>query len=209
MGRPGVNVANFAHIVPATVTHLTALEALGSLLTVMPNLSRQSATLLLALIWVETGRGNVVQHNVGNLTAGASWTGAVWRPPWFELKPDASPRLQTLHALMLQGKAPSAFRAYETSEAGFRDFANVLNRQFPEVLAAATTGSADQLVNALKRRYSADYGKSHVQTFQRLQAEFAPLTAGMPAGTVAPAGANLSALALLFAKHALSKGFFS
>lgn len=177
---------------PATRTPVTAERARDALLSVLPGLSRQAATLLLALVWVETGRGNVINNNPGNFSAGASWSGEAWRPPWYL---DTS---HPQHARMLAGQAPSAFRSYPTLAAGFEDFAVGLVRTFPTVLAAAATGDPAAFVRALHDSgYSRDYTAAHIGTFSALQHELAPIVASLPASSSAVGGLGLALGALL------------
>lgn len=164
----------------------------------MPGIDRESASLLLALIWVETARGHVVNNNVGNITASDAWPGGAWRPPWFA--PSSDPHLAELHARMLAGQAPSAFRAYDSLPEGFADFARVLQHTFPSVLEAARTGDAAAFVSALHdSRYSTDYNARHIPTFRDLSAKFASLVASFPAGVAGgvAGGAALAAIGLL------------
>jgi len=169
-------------IVPATPTPITAEQARVALVAVMPGIDRESGALLLALVWMETARGHLLNWNAGNITAGAKWTGAAWRPPWFELADaQASPKLLELHERMLHGQAPSAFRAYGSLLEGFQDFANVLRSQFQSVLVAARTGDARAFVTALHDSgYSRDYSPAHVPGMTALQAELGQQFAGFP-----------------------------
>ncbi len=179
------------HEVPAVSTQISAEHARDALRASMPGIDRESAALLLALIWVETGRGHVTNNNVGNITASDAWTGGAWRPPWFA--PSSDPHLAELHARMLAGQAPSAFRAYDSLPEGFADFARVLRQNFPSVLAAAATGDAASFVNALHNsRYSTDYNASHIPTFRDLAAQFAALVASFPGGVAGGAGVGLA-----------------
>lgn len=162
------------NIVPATVTQLTAAEAAGHLVAALPRLSRDAALLVLALCWVETGRGKAIQWNPGMVTAAENYQGYAWRPPWYEDRGDLTPRMRTLHELMLKGKAPKAFRAYQSASEGFKDWAAVLTKRYQNVLQAASTGDPSRFVAELKKGYSADYGPAHVKTFAHLQRELAP-----------------------------------
>jgi hypothetical protein len=185
------------HVVPTVATQISAEHARDALRASMPGIDRESAALLLALIWVETGRGHVVNNNVGNITASDAWPGGAWRPPWFA--PSTDPHLAELHARMLAGQAPSAFRAYDSLPEGFADFARVLQHTFPSVLEAARTGDAAAFVSALHdSRYSTDYNARHIPTFRDLAAHFAALVSSFPAGAAAVAGGGvLAALGLL------------
>lgn len=146
--------------------------------------SRTAFPLLMALVWIETGRGKSVQnHNFGNITAGKSWPGDAWRPPWFDFDGGTAitERNTHLHEEMLKGRAPSAFRAYDTPEAGALDFVRTLRTSFPEVLEAAELGEPDGFRVALSRKYSGDYkNPKSTPTLAQLQAEFQPFAADLP-----------------------------
>lgn len=172
------------HIVPAVHTPLSAEQARVLLVAAMPGIDRDTGTLLLALIWIETGGGNLVNFNAGNITASDRWEGAAWRPPWFLVDANSSPKMVALHEAMLHGKAPSAFRAYASALEGFQDFARVLRANFPSVLAAARTGNAADFVRALHDSgYSRDYTQAHVPNMIHLQEQLAPQFAGFPPGS--------------------------
>jgi len=192
------------HVVPAVSTPISAEHARDALLAASPGLDRESAALLLALIWVETGRGNLQNWNVGNITANDAWPGGAWRPPWFAPN-QTSPHLAELHERMLRGQAPSAFRAYDSAPEGFRDFIAQLRHTFPTVLEAARTGNPATFVQALHdSNYSRDYTFAHVPTFAQLREHFGPLVASLPAG-VAGAGGVASALGLALVLLALRR----
>jgi len=168
-------------IVPAVVTPITAEQARVALVAAMPGIDRETGTLLLALIWIETGRGHLMNFNAGNITAGPQWPGDAWRPPWFDLSTATTPHLLELHEKMLHGQAPSAFRSYDSLLAGFQDFAHVLQHQFKSVLEAAKTGDARAFVAALHDSgYSRDYSPAHVPSMTALQAELGQQFAGFP-----------------------------
>lgn len=168
-------------IVPAVATPITAEQARVALVAAMPGIDRETGSLLLALVWIETARGHLMNWNAGNITAGPRWEGAAWRPPWFELNEASTPKLVELHERMLHGTAPSAFRAYNSLLEGFQDFARVLRSQFPSVLAAAATGDARTFVQALHDSgYSRDYSPAHVPSMTQLQAELGQQFAGFP-----------------------------
>lgn len=171
------------NVVPMQTTPISQLQAVNGLLAVMPELSRESASLLLALIWIETGAGKSLQNNnVGNISAGSSYTGSAWRPPWFpEPAPDASARTRHLHEEMLAGRAPSAFRAYPSLVEGFQDYKAQLLRSFPEVIRAAETGDAHTFTTALGQKYSKDYANNEPAAVNigKLQNSFLPLLGGL------------------------------
>lgn len=112
---------------------------------------RELAELMLAQHWLETGRDKSMYHfNWGNLSAGSSWEGDVWRPTWYEVGPDSSARDRRLHELMLEGKVPSAFRAYPSAEAGVRDYIALLRKpRFQPMLRAAATGDVQAFARAI------------------------------------------------------------
>ncbi len=191
--------------VPATVTPLKPVEAAGRL-RAYPETNRDSGPLLLALIWVET-TGRPIAHNVGNITASDRYDGEAWRPPWFEVGPQSSPRLLELNRRMREGKAPKAFRAYPSFADGFHDYMSQLQRNFPEVLQAANTGNATEFVDALSLKYSTDYGPKHYRSFAGLQKQFEPFFKDLSAShrsTSLPRNAAGEAL-LLFGAYMLAK----
>jgi hypothetical protein len=196
-------------VVPAVRTPLSAERARDALLAALPGLDRETAALLLALVWVETGRGGLMNNNAGNISAGPSSAGTVWRPPWFEVTPQmaAKPDLMLLHARMLKGEAPSAFRAYSSPAEGFADFARLLRGTFSSVLAAAGTGDPASMVRALHDSgYSKDYGPRHIGTFAELRSLFLPLVAQLPAGASSAAGAGVGlAIAAGLGLYALNR----
>lgn len=152
--------------------------------------------MLAVLASIETARGRAVQnHNVGNITAGPSYPGPVWRPPWFDPAEAAgNPRFEALHRAMLAGKAPSAFRAYADRAEGVADFARVLSRDFPEVMSAALVPNADAFRLALAKRYSPDYrNPATTASLAKLMSEFGI----KPTGGAVAGGAVALALLLL------------
>jgi hypothetical protein len=170
-------------IVPAVATPITAEQARVALVAAMPGIDRESGALLLALVWIETARGHLMNYNAGNITAGPQWPGNAWRPPWFEVNAETAlhPHLIELHEKMLHGQAPSAFRAYGSLLEGFQDFAHVLQHQFKSVLDAAKTGDARAFVAALHDSgYSRDYSPAHVPSMTALQSELGQQFAGFP-----------------------------
>lgn len=122
------------------------------------SLTRETAELLLAQILIETDWARAMwRFNWGNITAGASWPGAVWLPSWHTLTPTSSERDRDLHAKMLLGKAPRHFRAYNSHEEGSRDYAKlVLSASYAPLLAAAKTGDASVFARAVQTRYCPD-----------------------------------------------------
>ncbi len=181
-----------------TTTPLTKAQALSALQTAWgPGLTREQARGLLSLVWIETARGNLQNYNPGNLTAGSGYTGKVWRPPWYyEPSAGASQRTVDLHTAMLRGKAPSAFRAYDSAAAGFKDWVNAMRHTFPEVVQAAQHATPDGFREALTQKYSGDYkNKQSTATFQKLFAEWQPVVAHLPSGHTAARWLGLVAAA--------------
>jgi hypothetical protein len=175
-------------IVPVERTPLDETEAAFELLEAMPDLDQEQAALLLSLIWVETGGGGLNNHNPGNVTANDRWPGRAWRPPWFAITEESSDRMKRLHQLMLQGKAPKAFRAFTSAKEGFEDFAKVLRRDFPALLTAASTGDVRTFREQLARKYSADYTPAHDRALTQFRDRFRPLVSHLttPIAPVVP-----------------------
>lgn len=97
----------------------------------IPGIGREGARLILAHTWgLELNRGKgAYGRNIGNIMAAGMqngkevftkpnsfWHGNYWRPPWF------ADRTHKLHAKMLEGKAPSAFRAYDSYQDSLGDY---------------------------------------------------------------------------------------
>lgn len=180
------------HAVPGLLSR--AFGAIGSPLTTT------QAVNLACLVGIETGQGSkCMNYNVGNITASPHWTGKAWRPPWFDAdEAQSDARLASLHEAMMAGTAPSAFRAYDSLEAGIADFAHVLTRQFPEVLEAAKESDANRFRLALGQKYSHDYisNTAVTKTIEKLQAAL-----GLAAGVAGGGGLVLLGLLLWRALH--------
>lgn len=208
--------------VPATRTPISENDAQRDVTIVLTeSLARVPpeplCTWFMALAWVETAHGqSVVQNNLGNVTAGASWSGDYWRPPWYPEPPPE--KYKELHARMLAGQAPRAFRAYPTSLDGWKDFAREFLRR-KSLVQAAMADDATAFVRALvDTGYSSDYKPEHVATFAtlvqgfRAQGYFAPFI-GYSLGTssdvakLKPAGAS-SAVWLLAALFLAAGGAY-
>jgi hypothetical protein len=147
---------------------------------------------LSALVAIETARGRSVQNgNVGNITARADYPGPVWRPTWFELLPNASPRDLALHDEMLRGRAPSAFRAYASPADGARDFARLLlTSGYAPLMKAAASTDVDAFRRELARRYSPDYSNaSATRSLTQLVQELGGTTSRSAAGSLVVVGA--------------------
>lgn len=101
-----------------------ALDARGTVI------SPEAADVILAHIAFENAHGErVIQHNFGNLIATREWPGDFWRPPWFgEPQPDWTADRREKHRLMLEGKAPAAFRAYANAPEGMKFYLETLER---------------------------------------------------------------------------------
>lgn len=184
-------------IVPTVITPITGDLARTLLVAAMPGVDRNTGTLLHALVWLETARGQLRNGNAGNITASDKWGGSAWRPPWYTVDESSPQHMIDLHAAMLKGKAPSAFRAYSSPLEGFQDFARVLRAQFAPVLTAAASGDAGAFVHALHDTgYSEGYTQAVVPHMTSLQHELAPLWAGFPPPVNAPAAFGAVALEL-------------
>lgn len=157
--------------VPATATPLTRDATAAMLVPAyvevfgeMPD--QQRAELLLALIWIENANGqSFIQRNWGNLATKPSAGVDYWRPSWFDLdQVEAMPdgpkkaRLVDLHARMLAGKAPEAFRAFATHGDGLRAWLRLLKSPgMKPVLDAASSGDAVAFAHAIfSSRYCPD-----------------------------------------------------
>lgn len=116
-------------VTPYTLDQMRSLmrEALDARGTVI---SPDAADVLLAHLAFENAHGErVIQHNFGNLIATQEWAGDFWRPPWFgDPRPDWTPDLREKHELMLQGKAPAAFRGYTGGPEGMKFYLEALER---------------------------------------------------------------------------------
>lgn len=135
--------------VPSQKTPISLTDAAGLLVPALEKRLhrqpyRQMAKMFLAQLWNETARGlSSIGHALGNIMAAGFtngvehfvWSGDYWRPPWFR---DVT---HPLHADMLAGKAPSAFRAYASHALAMDDYANtVLGQKYHELAKAAETG---------------------------------------------------------------------
>lgn len=126
---------------------------------------RETAELLLALLMLENARGAaIIEHNWGNVSVAAGPGVDYWRPPWFDLEKieampdnvstdgfgqghtnDKKKRYLELHQLMLEHKAPSAFRAFRDDETGI---ASWLASVKPAMYDAAATGDPERFAFA-------------------------------------------------------------
>jgi hypothetical protein len=177
------------NIVPRRNTPITAAVAVTAVRNAYfdffdEDAPRKVLELLLALVWVETGRGKSCQNfNVGNITASNAFSGDAWRPTWFDLD-DGGKKTERdvfLHNEMLAGRAPFAFRAYPSLQAGCADFIRILDRSFSNVLEAAEDGDPEEFREALAEKYSKDYDNPrHTETFRLLQQEFRGILDGTP-----------------------------
>lgn len=118
---------------------------------------RRQAALLLGQLMLETDNGHAMDNNnPGNITT-PSERAPFFRPAWFTVNEQSSARMKELHELMLKGKAPRAFRAYETLTDGLRDYLHQLQKSFPTLLKASGTGDPTKFAEAIKSsRYTPD-----------------------------------------------------
>jgi hypothetical protein len=120
---------------------------------------RNRAELLLAQVWFENANGqSIIDHNIGNLTSTPSLPGNYWRPPWFDRDAvDALPdtdankaRYLALNTAMEQGRAPSAFRAFDSFDQGFDAWLQFLSAPArAPILTAASSGNANAFARAI------------------------------------------------------------
>lgn len=183
-------------VVPAKRTPLTPEAASRAVLSSWdavfggaPDL--ETFALIMALVWIETARGtSLMNYNFGNIIASEKYQGKAWRPPWYNPPTEAtSERNRHLHEEMLAGRAPSAFRAYDTPEQGSLDFVQQLQRSFPEVVNAASTGDVDAFRRALSQKYSKDYARNTEAVNRNLasfQTQFRELGGSLGLGPKAP-----------------------
>jgi hypothetical protein len=173
----------------------TAIRA--SLATRYPNsLGRNLCTYLLALSAVETAHWqSMIGWNVGNVSCKASDAYDYWRPPWYP--DDHEPQYSALHAQMVAGKAPRAFRAYASLASGVDAFVYEVMRR-KELVIAMQSGDATKVVHALNAtNYSKDYQSSHVPTFEKLRVEFELQFMNLPVESVRPVDRTSSGAVLL------------
>lgn len=157
--------------VPATATPLSRDATAAAFLRAYIQLfgaepDRQRAELLLALIWLENADGQaIIQGNWGNLATRPSSGGDYWRPSWFDLaEVEAMPagakrdRLLKLHARMVAGKAPEAFRAFASTDEGLAAYLRFLAKPaMRPILEAASSGDAVAFAHAIfSTRYCPD-----------------------------------------------------
>jgi hypothetical protein len=141
-------------------TPVTPKQAATILMRVWPKVSekptREQARLILAQIWLETAAGKqMVQYNWGNTTISSNPpdfpppSPPFWRPPWFTIGEESSDRMKYLNAKMLEGKAPSAFRAYKDHDDGALHHLSMVKNQFPILWKASQTGDPEQFAKAI------------------------------------------------------------
>jgi peptidoglycan hydrolase-like protein with peptidoglycan-binding domain len=142
-------IISLSEAAPLLVNALGALDM---------NLTRPTASYILALAWNETGGGKVMNnYNWGNISG--EYQGNFFRPAWYEITDDSSSNLKSLHEAMLAGKVSSKFRAYDSHADGLSDFLRTLYRSFPSVVRAAGTGDAYSFANAIyQSKYCPDPG---------------------------------------------------
>lgn len=150
-------------------TPTTPAAVAGELAQQLPGASREQAALLLAQLMLEIASGAACYNwNVGNITSNES--GSFYRPLWWTIGPDSSPRLRQLHEAMLKGAAPRAFRAYSSLSAGVADYLAELRRDFPSLLAASESGDAAAFAAAIKSsRYAPDAQPGTDKSIRSLQ----------------------------------------
>lgn len=123
--------------VPSKLTPVAPLEAATAILKLGPDilgpLSRESARMLLAHLWFETGQGKTLwNYNPGNVMAAHIVNGRevfiradadYRRPSWYL---DTS---NPYHAAMMKGREPSAFLALSSLDDGIRSYLENVSRK--------------------------------------------------------------------------------
>jgi hypothetical protein len=123
------------------------------LLSIDDTFSPEAADLFVKHIQFENGANfkSILNNNIGNLTANPNrWQGNYWRPPWYNPGPNASKRDLDLNAKMKAGKAPVAFRAYNSLEDGVKAYVDMVKKTFPSVDKALRSANALAMAEALK-----------------------------------------------------------
>lgn len=189
------------HEVPRIRTPVSEPAAAGALISALAAIGehphQREAQLLLAQLWLETGRGTSCNNfNVGNISASSKYEGGAFRPAWFTVTDTSSTQLKQLHDMMQRGQAPSAFRAYATLEAGMGDYVHQLSTTFKAIVDAAGTGDALATATAIKSsHYTPDIDPAAVaHSLDSLAKEFAsrgtfaalPLAGSPPPATPTP-----------------------
>lgn len=204
---------------PRTLTPIGADAATALMVTSLGVLEEPKPELvaqhLLSLVWIETGNGRAMtQHNWGNLSG--AYQGNYWRPPWFEVDESSSQRNRYLHQRMLEGKAPSKFRAYRDRGEGLDDFLRLIySRPFAPMLVAARAGDTRAFANAVHDTgYCPDDACRGERTFARyddLSRTFRPLlglssTSIVPTSSPSSSPSGLSSLGSVLLFWFLLKG---
>lgn len=115
------------------------------------DLHQDMAALLLAQIAFETANGAACDNrNIGNISTSDKTSRDFFRPAWFTVTAESSPRLRELNAAMQKGNAPRAFVSYRDFFDGFDDYVRELRTQFPTIIGAARTGDAQAVAEAIK-----------------------------------------------------------
>lgn len=125
--------------VPATRTPADPATVAALMATLAPDLDARQRAYLLAHAAIETRRfRSLIQHNIGNISARDSGDYNFWRPSWYRLDDDSSARDVRLHELMEAGKEPSAFRAYQSLEAGVGAYLSLMRGRYATMLRASS-----------------------------------------------------------------------
>jgi peptidoglycan hydrolase-like protein with peptidoglycan-binding domain len=168
---------------PRVTTPISLSTAEGLLLGALTNRlaappSKEVASLLLAQLWIESGRGaSSKAHALGNLMAAGFadgvehfvWSGDYSRPSWYANTSHA------LHSEMLAGRQPSAFRAYSNFADSIADYVKlVLSPKYAQLMQAARTGNPHAFASAISSTgYTSQMPPGMGDTFAGLLREFA------------------------------------
>jgi hypothetical protein len=140
-------------VTPVTMETVAPLLERG--LVLIGEASKNLGEMLLAQIWLEQS-GRPWNWNFGNITASEDYP-TIWRPPWYDkaeaeatTDPARRARYLALHEDMLAGKAPKAFRAYDSAEAGMTGYLEHLRKAAPDILRAGKTGDPRKFAEAIR-----------------------------------------------------------
>lgn len=156
----------------------------------------------MAQTYLETAGWNAIyNYNVGNLAASTNYPGDSYPAFWSTVDANSSERYKKLNAQMLQGKAPAAFRSYNSLAEGVAAYAERMQNRFPEILTAADSGDPQAVANAIMVKYCSVnddggpcFGPAETKSLGDLAARFggevrAPSTRRFGFGTLLALGA--------------------
>lgn len=162
---------------PPEQTPFTAAQAAPILTRIVQQASgaakRQQCALLLAHLWTETSGAHCYGNNPGNLSTSAISSAEYYRPPWYTVTDASSAKMRKLHADMLRGNAPAAFRWFPTLEDGIGAYVGELRRRYRGMWNAAIDGDPDAFAwSIVTDHYTPDAPASTASTLRTLSAQF-------------------------------------